>query len=116
MANGHGSVLSIDGTVGPAVATISGGEIEFKGASAANVTFAPGQVGILKLGASFTGTIAGFAGSEPVSFTNFFAFGDSTLDSGALQFLSPDLPSPPNPGITDRLQNALAAGGNNSPD
>jgi phospholipase/lecithinase/hemolysin len=115
MANGHGSVLSIDGTVGPAVATISGGEIEFKGASAANVTFAPGQVGILKLGASFTGTIAGFAGSEPVSFTNFFAFGDSTLDSGALQFLSPDLPSPPNPGITDRLQNALAAGGNNSP-
>jgi hypothetical protein len=114
VSNGIGSVLSVGGTVGAVAGTINSGEIEFKGASGANVSFASGSVGTLKLDASFTGTVAGF-GAVPVSFTNFFAFGDSTIDSGALQYLSPDLPSPPNPGITDRLQNALAAGGTNSP-
>ncbi len=115
MSNGIGSVLDISGTVGANAGTISGGKIEFGSASAAQVTFAQGQVGTLKLDSSFTGTVSGFAGAVPMTFTNFFVFGDSTVDSGALRYLSPDLPSPPNPGLTDRMQNALAAGGTNSP-
>jgi phospholipase/lecithinase/hemolysin len=115
MSNGIGSVLSVDGTVGALAGTINSGEIEFKGASAVNVSFAAGTVGTLKLDASFSGTVSGFAGAVPMTFTKFFGFGDSTIDSGALQYLSPDLPSPPNPGITDRLANALAAGGTNAP-
>ena len=115
MSNGIGSVLDVSGAVGANAATISGGEIEFGSTSAAQVTFAQGQVGTLKLNSSFTGTVSGLAGAIPMTFTNFFAFGDSTVDSGALQYLSPDLPSPPNPGLTDRLQNALANGGTDSP-
>lgn len=113
--NGHGSVLEIDGTVGALTGTISGGLMEFKGASAANVSFAAGQVGTLKLDSSFTGTVSGFGGHQPLTFSNFFAFGDSTVDSGALHYLSSLLPAPPNPGLTDRIQDAFNHGGNNSP-
>jgi hypothetical protein len=115
MSNGIGSVLDVSGAVGANAGTINGGKIEFGSASAAQVTFAQGQVGTLKLDSSFTGTVSGFAGAVPMTFTNLFVFGDSTVDSGALRYLSPDLPSPPNPGLTDRMQNALAAGGTNSP-
>src|SRR5205807_602278 len=80
--NGRGSVLEIDGTVGALSGTIGGGLMEFKGASAANVSFAAGQVGTLKLDSSFTGTVFGFGGNQPLTFSNFFAFGDSTVDSG----------------------------------
>ncbi len=113
--NGHGSVLTIDGSVGALNGTIGGGEMEFKGPAAAHVSFATGQIGTLKLNSSFTGTVSGFGGHQPLTFSNFFAFGDSTLDSGAFQFLSPFLPSPPNPGLTDRLTDALGHGGTNSP-
>jgi hypothetical protein len=82
IANGLDSILSIGGSVGAANGTISGGEIEFKSVSAAKITFTPGQAGLLKLGASFTGTVTGFAGNQAVTFSNFFAFGDSTVDSG----------------------------------
>jgi phospholipase/lecithinase/hemolysin len=114
-SNGIGSVLDVSDVVGANVGTINSGEIEFGNASAAQITFAQGQVGTLKLDSSFTGTVSGLAGAIPQSFTNFFVFGDSTVDSGALQYLSPDLPKPPNPGLTERMQNALAAGGTNSP-
>ena len=112
MSNGNGAALSIDGTVGAVAGTISGGKIEFKGASAAAILFAPGQVGTLKLDSSFTGTVAGFAGHQPLTFTNFFAFGDSSIDSGSWQFLAPALG---HPHLTARLQNALASGGTNAP-
>ncbi len=115
VSNGIGSVLDVSDVVGANAGTISSGEIEFASASAAQITFAQGQVGTLKLDSSFTGTISGLAGSVPMSFTNFFVFGDSTVDSGALQYLSPDLPKPPNPGLTERMQNGLANGGTNSP-
>jgi phospholipase/lecithinase/hemolysin len=115
MSNGNGSVLSVDGAVGALAGTIGGGEIEFKGTSASNITFTQDQVGTLKLDSSFTGTVSGLVGAVPQSFTNFFAFGDSSIDSGALQYLSPFLPMPPNPGLTNRLQNALANGGTDSP-
>ncbi len=113
--NGHGSVLSVDGTVGAVTGSISGGVMEFVGPSAARISFAPDQVGTLRLDSSFTGTVSGFGGHQPLTFSSFFAFGDSTVDSGALQYLAPFLPSPPNPGLTDRLQDALANGGTNSP-
>jgi phospholipase/lecithinase/hemolysin len=112
MSNGNGAALSIDGTVGAVAGTISGGKIEFKGASAAAILFAPGQVGTLKLDSSFTGTVAGFAGHQPLTFTNFFAFGDSSIDSGSWQFLAPALG---HPHLTARLQNARASGGTNAP-
>jgi hypothetical protein len=115
MSNGIGSVLDVATPVGANSGTINGGEIEFAAPSAANVTFTPGEVGTLKLDDSFTGTVSGLTGHVPLSFSNLFVFGDSTVDSGALQYLSPDLPSPPNPGLTDRLANALAAGGTDSP-
>jgi hypothetical protein len=115
MSNGIGSALDVATPVGAVSGTINGGEIEFDAASAANITFAQGQVGTLKLDTSFTGTVSGLAGQVPLTFSNLFVFGDSTVDSGALQYLSPDLPSPPNPGLTDRLVNALAAGGTDSP-
>ncbi len=114
-SNGNDSLLSTDATLGTIAASIDGGQIEFRGPSAANVTFVPGQVGTLRLDSTFTGTVSGLAGNLPVAFTNFFAFGDSTVDTGALQYLSPFLPSPPNPGLTTRLQNALANGGTDSP-
>jgi phospholipase/lecithinase/hemolysin len=113
--SGHGSVVTIDGSVGALNGLIGGGLMEFKGASAANVSFTAGQVGTLKLDSFFTGTVSGFGGHQPLAVSNVFAFGDSTVDSGALQFLSSFLPSPPNPGLTTRLQHALAAGGTNSP-
>jgi len=115
MSNGYGSLLSIDGTVGAVSGTINGGEIEFKGPSAANITFTAGSAGTLKIDAStFTGTVSGLTGGvvPPNTFSEFFAFGDSTVDSGALQYLSPDLDKP---NLTDRLQNAYEAGGTNSP-
>ena len=111
-SNGNDSFLSIDGTVGTNVATIAGGETEFQGPSAANVTFTGGQPGVLRLDTSFTGTVAGFAAGHPVTFTNFFAFGDSSLDSGALQYLGPLLVGNH---LTDRLKNALLNGGTDSP-
>jgi hypothetical protein len=115
MSSGIGSVLDVATPVGANSAAINGGEIEFSDPSAANVTFAPGLVGTLKIDDSFTGTVSGLTGQVPQTFSNLFVFGDSTVDSGALQYLSPDLPSPPNPGLTDRLANALAAGGTDSP-
>jgi GDSL-like Lipase/Acylhydrolase len=115
MSNGIGSVLDVATTVGANSAALNGGEIEFSDPAAANVTFAPGLVGTLKIDDSFTGTVSGLTGQVPQTFSNLFVFGDSTVDSGALQYLSPDLPSPPNPGLTDRLANALAAGGTDSP-
>jgi hypothetical protein len=115
VSNGIDSLLSTDATLGTVAANINGGEIELAGPSAANVTFAAGQVGMLRLDSTFTGTVSGLAGNLPVTFTKFFAFGDSTVDTGALQYLSPFLPAPPNPGLTTRLKNALANGGTDTP-
>lgn len=115
MSNGIGSALVVVAPVGANSGTIDGGNIEFAFDSAANITFAPGAAGTLKIDSSFTGTVSGMTGQVAQTFSNLFVFGDSTVDSGALQYLSPDLPSPPNPGLTDRLQNALAAGGTDSP-
>lgn len=113
MSNGYGGLLSIDGTVGAVSGAINGGEIEFKGPSAANISFTAGSVGTLKIDAStFTGTVSGLTGGKAPDFSNLFVFGDSTVDSGALQYLSPDLGKP---NLTDRLQNALIAGGTDSP-
>ncbi len=73
------------------VGAIAGGDIEFGGASAANVNFAAGVAGTLKIDSTFTGTVSGFAGAEPTTFSNMFAFGDSSVDVGSLQYLSSDL-------------------------
>ncbi len=110
MSNGAAALLDVNGSVGAVSATINGGEIEFDGASAANVAFAAGAVGTLKLDATFTGTISGFAGVSPNVFSQFIGFGDSSIDSGAFQYLSTG-----NPNIDARIQNALANGGTASP-
>ena len=63
----NNALLVIDGTVKKGTATLEGtGEIEFGGASSANVTFAANSAGILKLDhqsvgdpSAFTGTVSG---------------------------------------------------------
>jgi len=112
MSNGLGSAVIVNGDVGAVSSTIAGGDIEFGGASAANVDFAAGVAGTLKIDSTFTGTVSGFAGAEPTSFSNLFAFGDSSVDVGSLQYLSSDLGDSD---LTARLQNALANGGTDSP-
>ena len=112
MSNGLGSAVIVNGNVGAVSGIITGGDIEFGGASAANVNFAAGVAGTLKIDSTFTGTVSGFAGAEPTTFSNMFAFGDSSVDVGSLQYLSADLGDPD---LTARLQNALANGGTDSP-
>ena len=112
MSNGLGSAVIVNGNVGAVSTTIDGGDVEFGGSSAANVDFTAGAAGILTLDSTFSGTVSGFAGQAPTSFSNMFVFGDSSVDVGALQFLSPDLGDP---NLTARLQNALANGGTDSP-
>ncbi len=112
MSNGLGSAVIVSGNVGAVSSTIAGGDIEFGGASAANVNFAAGVAGTLKIDSTFSGTVSGFAGQQPTTFSNMFAFGDSSVDVGSLQFLSEDLGDPD---LTARLQNALANGGTDSP-
>ena len=48
------------------------GTLDFEAASTANVVFAPGATGTLKLGDSFhfNGTISGFAGSDIIDLAN----------------------------------------------
>jgi GDSL-like Lipase/Acylhydrolase len=112
MSNGVGALLDIDGSVGAVAGTISGGTIEFKGTSAAHIAFTPGTVGTLKLDASttFTGTISGFGGLSPNIFSQFLGFGDSSIDSGALQYLPTA-----NANQNIRIQSAVANGGSGSP-
>ena len=112
MSNGDGALLDIDGSVGAVAGTISGGTIEFKGASAAHIAFTPGTVGTLKLDASttFTGTISGFAGLSPNVFSQFLGFGDSSIDSGAFQYLPTS-----NGNRNIRIQSAVANGGTGAP-
>ena len=49
---------------------------------------------------------------EPTNFSNMFVFGDSSVDVGALEYLSPDIGDSD---LTARLQDALANGGTDSP-
>jgi hypothetical protein len=112
MSNGVGALLDIDGSVGAVAGTISGGTIEFKGASAAHIAFTPGTVGTLKLDAStaFTGTISGFGGLSPNIFSQFLGFGDSSIDSGSFQYLPTG-----NADQDVRIQSAVANGGTAAP-
>jgi hypothetical protein len=112
MSNGAGALLDIDGSVAAVAGTISGGTIEFKGTSAANIAFTPGTVGTLKLDTSttFTGTISGFAGLGLNPFSQFLGFGDSSIDSGALAYLPTA-----NTNQNIRIQSAVANGGSGSP-
>ena len=112
MSNGTGALLDVAESVGAVSGAISGGEIEFQSNSAAHVAFTSGTSGTLKLDAStaFTGTISGFSGAASNTFTQFIAFGDSTIDSGAFQYLSTG-----NANKDARIQNALANGGTATP-
>jgi hypothetical protein len=112
ISNGAGALLDVDGAVGAVSATIDGGEIEFKGGSAAKVAFDAGAAGTLKLDDStaFTGVISGFAGVAAGAFSQFLAFGDSSIDSGSLQYLSTG-----DANMDARISNGVANGGTGSP-
>ena len=78
--------LTLQGAVtGTGKTTIEGtGSVEFAAVSStSNVTFSNGATGqlILDHSTTFKGTITGFAGPQN-AFSNFFGFGDSTIDSG----------------------------------
>ncbi|MGZ4964246.1 MAG: beta strand repeat-containing protein, partial [Limisphaerales bacterium] len=70
----NGAAITVQGDVsGNGTAMINGsGTLDFEAASTANVVFAPGATGTLKLGDSFhfNGTISGFAGSDIIDLAN----------------------------------------------
>ena len=112
VTNGNGALLDIDGNVSAVAGTISGGTLEFKGASASHIAFTPGTIGTLKLDAStaFTGAISGFGGPSPNIFSQFLGFGDSSIDSGSFQYLATG-----NANQDIRVQSAVANGGTGAP-
>jgi hypothetical protein len=83
----NNAMLVIDGTVKKGTATLEGtGEIEFGGASSANVTFAANSDGILKLDhqsvgdpSAFTGTVSGLNTGGFIDLTNINFADNPTL-------------------------------------
>ena len=80
--NANNASLIIDGAVSGGKATLEGtGEIEFGGASAANVTFAANSDAILKLDdpSAFTGKVSGLTTGDYIDLTNINFADDPTL-------------------------------------
>jgi hypothetical protein len=118
--NGH---LTLQGAItGTGKATIEGtGTLEFMASSStSNVAFGAGATGALMLDHSLTfkGTISGLAPASSHAFSNFLAFGDSTIDSGWFPTAIAN-GDPNNGGLTlgkaSLISNAVAAGGTGSP-
>jgi hypothetical protein len=103
--------VKIIGVVSGGTSEIGSGQVEIAKGSGESISFLPGTTGKLVLdpSATFTGTISGFAGPDH-PFTNFFAFGDSSIDTGYFAYAPM-----PDPTLNALIASAIANGGTGTP-